>query len=141
MGASTSYKLAKYASVTSTNFTTNTTIAKVGLLRLGELMTGQVQKRCSSVDYWLLTQNSSSSEFPIFNISNEGISHFSKIDEVNVIRPVVTLNSNVEIMYGNGTRKEPFELKGIDYSNIPEIDFTEDAAKICNSPGGAGGND
>ena len=38
------YKLAKYQDATGSNLTTSTTTAKIGLLRLGELMAGQFDK-------------------------------------------------------------------------------------------------
>ncbi len=41
VGFGTNYKLAKYQDATGNSLTTTTAIAKVGLLRLGELMAGQ----------------------------------------------------------------------------------------------------
>ena len=51
----TNYKLAKYQSATGSNLTTSTTTAKIGLLRLGELMTGQFDKDDNNTTYWTLT--------------------------------------------------------------------------------------
>ena len=56
----TNYKLAKYQDTTSGSLTTATTTAKVGLLRLGELMAGQFDKYVNNTDYWTLTPYSTS---------------------------------------------------------------------------------
>ena len=55
VGYGTSYKLAKYTDTTGTTLTSSTTTAKVGLLRLGELMAGQFDRSANNASYWLLT--------------------------------------------------------------------------------------
>ena len=49
------YKLAKYQDATGSNLTTSTTTAKIGLLRVGELMAGQFDKKGNNANYWTLT--------------------------------------------------------------------------------------
>ena len=104
----TSYKLAKYVSATSTNLTSNTTTIKVGLLRLGELNSGQFDRTENNAPYWTLTPN--------------GISYVRFVDEnCNAdyegettsygVRPVFNLKSNVVITAGDGTKDNPFEVK------------------------------
>src|SRR5699024_5754552 len=46
---SASYKLAKYIDVSSNILTTNVTTSSVGLLRLGELMAGQMDEDTNSI--------------------------------------------------------------------------------------------
>ena len=58
-GSGASYKLAKYKDVSMSEYATNTN-AKVGLLRLGELMAGQFDKSENNVNYWTLTPYSTS---------------------------------------------------------------------------------
>ena len=67
----TNYKLAKYQSATSGTLTTDTTTAKVGLLRLGELMAGQFDKDDNNTYYWMLTPFPSYRGY-VSNVYNDG---------------------------------------------------------------------
>ena len=103
-----SYKLAKYIDVNGTVTTSNTINAKVGLLRMGELMSGQSYYYDDySTNYWLLT---------IYNATRVAFVYgFGDIDYQPVtddfgIRPSLNLKSNVVITEGDGTIQNPFVL-------------------------------
>ena len=103
-----SYKLAKYTDSTTNSLTSNTTTAKVGLLRLGELMSGQINSWASLTSYWLISPKNSST----VNVA-ESISRFhlgSSISEQISIKPSLNLKSNVVITGGLGTKEQPFEI-------------------------------
>ena len=102
------YKLAKYQDATSSNLTTSTTTAKVGLLRLGELMAGQFDKYGKNTTYWTLTPYSTSN-VRIFN--NSGIGYNNSPTGSLGSRPSMNLKSNVVITGGKGTKEEPFSIK------------------------------
>ena len=105
VGKGTSYKLAKYTDTTGTTLTSSTTTAKVGLLRLGELMAGQFKRLTS---YWLLTPS--------------GFSDIGFVDDISMIaynnptyaigvQPSFNLKSNVIITGGDGTKENPFQVE------------------------------
>ena len=109
VGNGTSYKLAKYTNATDNILTSSTTTAKVGLLRLGELMAGQFDRYSNNIIYWTLTPYSTSS---VWNVNNNG----SYADNNNPssaygVRPSMNLKSNVQIINGDGTLNSPFEIK------------------------------
>ncbi len=107
VGDGTSYRLAKYTDITSNVLTSNITQAKVGLLRLGELMAGQFDIYESNTNYWLLTPYN---DVTIRDIGNSGDSYFISILWVYGIRPSLNLKSNVVITSGDGTKENPFHL-------------------------------
>ena len=106
VGDGKSYKLSKYTDTSMSGYTT-TTDAKVGLLRLGELMAGQFGRYGNNTDYWTLTPYSSSS---VRNVYNDGDAHTSSPSYAGGVRPSMNLKSNVQITSGTGTKSEPFVL-------------------------------
>ncbi len=104
----TNYKLAKYQDATSSNLTTSTTTAKVGLLRLGELMAGQFDKYGNNTTYWTLTPYSTSYVRSVY--SNGVVSNYSPTSSSGS-RPAMNLKSNVIITGGDGTKNSPFQIK------------------------------
>ena len=111
VGTETSYnyKLAKYVSEASTNLTSNTATAKVGLLRYGELNSGQFDRYENNTSYWTLTPFVS---LGLHDINNYGSSinvKPTKSDKEG-IRPTFNLASNVVITSGDGTKDNPFEV-------------------------------
>ncbi len=102
------YKLAKYQDTTGSNLTTSTTTAKIGLLRLGELMAGQFDKDYNNINYWTLTPRSSSDVRYVDTCVN---SYSGSSTISNGLRPAMNLKSNVIITGGKGTAQEPFTIK------------------------------
>ena len=106
VGIGANYKLAKYQDATGSNLTTSTTTAKIGLLRLGELMAGQFDKNGNNASYWTLTPYSTSYVYYVSSdrvrSDNPGISYGS--------RPSMNLKSTVKIVSGTGTKSDPFQL-------------------------------
>ena len=103
----TNYKLAKYQDATSSNLTTATTTAKVGLLRLGELMAGQFDKNGNNTDYWTLTPYSASY---VRNVGSSGDVSSRSPTSSSGSRPSMNLKSTVKIVSGTGTKSSPFTI-------------------------------
>ena len=109
VGYGTNYKLAKYQDITGSNLTTSTTTAKIGLLRLGELMTEQFSKADNNTSYWTLTPYRTTD---VRYVSNLGHSAGSAPGNSNGSRPSMNLKSTVKIVSGTGTKSDPFILSG-----------------------------
>ena len=103
----TNYKLAKYQDATSSNLTTSTTTAKVGLLRLGELMAGQFDKYGNNTTYWTLTPYSSSY---VRYVDSYGFVYYDSPTSSYGSRPSMNLKSTVKIVSGTGTKSSPFSI-------------------------------
>ena len=101
------YKLAKYQDVTGSNLTTVTTTAKVGLLRLGELMAGQFDKYSNNFNYWISTPYSTSY---VRNVRDYGDGFINNPLLSYGSRPAMNLKSTVKIVSGKGTKSEPFVI-------------------------------
>ena len=107
VGRGTSYKLAKYTDTNMSGYATSTD-AKVGLLRLGELMSGQFNKYQNNKDYWTLTPYSASDVHSVLSNGNASSGAPFGVDDV---RPSINLKSNVQIVNGDGTLNSPFEIQ------------------------------
>ena len=105
----TNYKLAKYQSATSGTLTTDTTTAKVGLLRLGELMAGQFDKDDNNTYYWMLTPFPSYRGY-VSNVYNDGRGEGSGPATSYGLRPSMNLKSTVKIVSGTGIKSDPFTI-------------------------------
>ena len=108
VGDGVNYKLAKYQDKTGSNLTTSTTTAKIGLLRLGELMAGQFDKYGNNTDYWTLTPYRASRVRSVYNGGSGD--HGGPTDSYGS-RPSMNLKSNVIITGGDGTKNSPFQIK------------------------------
>ena len=108
IGSGGSYKLAKYTDTSMTNLTSSTT-AKVGLLRLGELLAGQFDNNKSNTAYWTLTPYNASSNRSIY--IDGYVDWYSPTSYSFGIRPSMNLKSNVMITGGNGTENNPFQIE------------------------------
>lgn len=104
----TNYRLAKYSDTNMSSLTLSTTSAKVGLLRLGELMTGQFNSHDNNTTYWMLTSYNSVYGRGIFSVGNANTSF--AYDSYGV-RPSLNLKSNVIITGGTGTKEDPFQIE------------------------------
>ena len=107
VGSGTSYKLAKYTDTNMSGYAKSTN-AKVGLLRLGELMAGQFGRYGNNTDYWTLTPYSASNVRDVYY--NGFASNYTSPNAYGV-RPSINLKSNVVITGGDGTINNPFTLK------------------------------
>ena len=109
VGYGASYKLAKYADTNMSNLTSSQANAKVGLLRFGELMTGQFNRYGNNTIYWTLTPYSSSD---VWNVNIAGyVNNNSPSSYSFGARPSMNLKSNVQIVNGDGTLNSPFEIQ------------------------------
>ena len=110
VGGGTSYKLAKYTDTNMSSTTSATTSAKVGLLRLGELMAGQFDRYGNAdynTEYWTLTPYSSSY---VGNVDRLGHAGDYNPSSAYGVRPSINLKSSVIITGGEGTKENPFTL-------------------------------
>ncbi len=108
VGSGTSYKLAKYADTNMSSTNSSTTDAKAGLLRFGELMSGQFDRYGNNTYYWTLTPYSSSL---VWNVSGSGSAYDDGPSNADGVRPSLNLKSNVQILNGDGTLNSPFEIQ------------------------------
>ena len=106
VGSGTSYKLAKYTDTDMSGYTT-TTDAKVGLLRFGELMSGQFDRYSDNTAYWTLTPYSTSS---VRVVNYNGSASNGSPSYAFGVRPSINLKSSVQITTGTGTKSDPFVL-------------------------------
>ena len=117
VGSGVSYKLAKYIDENLSGYTTST-YAKAGLLRIGELMSGQFE-RCVikgeiymtglTTVYWLLTPYSISLS-RIRDVNDNGAVGNDAPTIAYGIRPSLNLKQNVIITSGTGTKEDPFVI-------------------------------
>ncbi len=107
VGSGASYRLAKYGDINMSNLTSNITISKVGLLRLGELMGGQYNNSSNNANCTYLTPINSAN---IWNMIQFGQAYSYAPSSSVGIKPSLNLKSNVIITGGNGTLQNPFTL-------------------------------
>ena len=107
VGSGTSYKLAKYTDTNMPGYATSTD-AKVGLLRMGELMAGQFDRNDNNTIYWTLTPYSSSY---VRRVHNYGGANGNYPSNAYGVQPSVNLKSNVQITGGTGTKNNPFTVE------------------------------
>lgn len=84
------------------------TDAKVGLLRIGELMAGQFDEYENNTAYWTITPTSTT---VMRRIGQYGSSFNVSPTTTNTIKPTLNLKSNVIITSGDGTKNNPFTLE------------------------------
>ena len=108
VGYGASYKLAKYTDTTGNTLISSTTDAKVGLLRIGELMAGQFDRYENNTDYWTLTPYDD--QTMVRYMDNYSYLTNTRISFSYSVRPALNLKSNVVITGGDGTKNNPFTL-------------------------------
>ena len=111
IGSGDNYKLAKYQDDTSNNLITDVAIAKVGLLRYGELMTTQFDNYANSINYWIITSLSNSNLNSVRYILQNGMCAATSSTSTIGVKPAMNLKSNVVITSGDGTKNNPFKIK------------------------------
>ena len=108
VGPEESYRLAKYSSTTGKDLTANTATVPVGLLRLGELLSGHFATLNSNVAYWTINPRDSSI---VYVVSNDGTTYYTPPSYNYGIKPALNLKANIVIMGGEGTKNNPFILQ------------------------------
>ena len=101
-----SYKLAKYIDINMSAYAANTK-SKGGLLRFGELMSGQFSQSVNNTDYYLITPNNMMRTLYVYSNGNVG---YSDPGNPFSVKPALNLKSNVIITGGDGTLQNPFTL-------------------------------
>ena len=100
------YYLSKYTDETMNVLISNTTEAKVGLLRIGEQMLTPLDY------YWTITIRDVTSWSTTINvILPEGTGNYRAAVNPGRIRPALNLKSNVIITGGDGTLQNPFQIE------------------------------
>ena len=136
VGSGTSYKLAKYTDTNMSSTTSNTTNAKVGLLRSGELMSGQFERYAVkgessstglTTSYWTLTPYIT---FYVRIVTNHGNENFYNLTNASGVRPSINLKSNILITEGSGTKEDPFILA----DRLENIPSNPDLGDDINNP-------
>ena len=107
VGDSSSYKLAKYADTNMSSTVSTTTNAKVGLLRMGELMAGQFDRYGNNTSYWTLTPYS---KYIVRYVTIYGGANYGAPTRSNGVWPSINLKSSVQITSGTGVKSDPFVL-------------------------------
>ena len=107
VGSVANYKLAKYQDITGSNLTTSTTTAKIGLLRMSELMAGQFDEEGNNTGYWTLTPFNTAN---VRYVGSGGIVNSGGPTYSLGSRPSMNLKSTVKIVSGTGTKSDPFQL-------------------------------
>ena len=107
VGSPDSYRLAKYVDTSMSDYNTSTE-AKVGLLRYGELMSGQFERYNNNEYYWTLTPSDTSY---IWFVYYNGYATRNSSDYTYGIKPALNLKSNVIITSGDGTKQNPFQIE------------------------------
>ena len=108
-----SYMLAKYTDTSGNTIIPNTTQAKVGLLRMGELMAGQFNRSANNTihgTYYTLTTQIGIFKYLIHILYTGAYEGVRPIME-NSIKPSLNLKQNVIITSGDGTKNNPFTIK------------------------------
>ena len=105
VGMGVSYKLAKYIDTDMSGYAKSTNV-KVGLLRYGELMSGQFNS--NNTTYWTITPSSTNN---VVYITLYGGGHSDVPTYASGVRPSLNLKSNVIITSGDGTKENPFTIQ------------------------------
>ena len=83
--------------------------AKVGLIRIGEMLSGQSSTISSKKTYWTMNQNIFSTSYAWF-VNNAGGSHSGDVTYTQGVRPVIKVDTTLTISKGNGTPSNPYEI-------------------------------
>ena len=103
-----SYKFAKYGDINSKEVVSTNSTAKVGILRIGELMSNQTLPCYENVNYWFISRYSNTK---LRRAGYNGDSYFDPPQSSFSFKPAMNLKSNVIITGGDGTKNNPFEVK------------------------------
>lgn len=109
VGRAASYRLAKYMAASGDTLTTKVAQAKVGLLRTGELLSGQFDENANNTSYRILTPFSSNYVRAIYQDGQGNGGSGTPTLRIGV-RPVMNLKQNIIITSGEGTKENPFTI-------------------------------
>ena len=109
VGSAASYRLAKYTTATGDTLTTKVAQAKVGLLRTGELLSGQFDDNANNTSYRILTPFDNAYVRAIYQ-DGRGNGGFGRPTFRIGVRPVMNLKQNIIITSGDGTKENPFTI-------------------------------
>ncbi len=101
-------KFAKYSDNEGKILTFDKTTAKIGMLRLGELLASQQNYHENNFSFRLITPFDKTQ---IRDIGAAGDSYYDSPSVLRGMRPTMNLKSNVVITSGDGTKNNPFEVK------------------------------
>ena len=107
VGNGASYRLGKYIDINMSNLTSDVTVAKIGLLRLGELMGGQYNNSSNNIVAFYITPFSNNGIWAIISV---GAAYGYEVSYNFGIKPALNLKSNVIITGGDGSLQNPFEI-------------------------------
>ena len=93
--------------IVAEDVTTAATDAKVGLLRLGELLSGQFDKNDNHSDYFVLTPYDT---LKVYTVCADGTIYEDGSADYMTFHPAMNLKSNVVITGGKCTKESPFTL-------------------------------
>ena len=93
--------------------------ATVGLIRVGEMLSGQsssiltkgyieTSSYNNASDYWTMTSYINDSS--IWPVTNDCFSGRADVSRMNSLRPVIVIKSDVEIIGGTGTWSNPYQI-------------------------------
>ncbi len=108
VGNGASYRLGKYIDINMSNLTSDVTVAKIGLLRLGELMGGQYNNSSNNISAFYITPFSNNGIWAIISV---GAAYGYEVSYNFGIKPALNLKSNVIITGGDGSLQNPFTIK------------------------------
>ena len=103
---------------TNLESTSNSYIGSVGLIRVGEMLSGQsetilsknhsVTNSYNNVEiYWTATPSSASYAWNVYNF---GYAYSTSLSFARGLRPVINISSEITITGGNGTPNSPYQL-------------------------------
>ena len=106
------YKLAKYADTDMSSKVDKQAVAKVGLLRIGELMAGQeiveeIGLPYLTIDYWVLNPYSLGT---VRYVDSSSYSADIAPANTKAVKPAFNIKDDVIIKEGRGTKNDPFIL-------------------------------
>ncbi len=111
VGSTDSYLNAKYSDPANSTLTTTVYNGNYGLLRYGELMSGQFDRGTNNSSYWTLTPLESGKVRTVDSTIATGGSANAPTDQL-AIKPAMNLKSSVVIVSGDGTKNNPFIIDG-----------------------------
>ncbi len=107
VGSTDSYLNAKYSDPANSTLTTTVYNGNYGLLRYGELMSGQFDRGTNNSSYWTLTPLESGKVRTVDSTIDTGAVANAPTDQL-AIKPAMNLKSSVVIVSGDGTKNNPF---------------------------------